>query len=173
MTEAASDSLDNKPTGKSRTGRGGARPGAGRKKGKLEPQTIERHKVLEAFRIRVAKNADRLFDAQMSIAMGVSYLYRIKKDEKGNSKKPELITDPMVISAYLDGDYEDCQDEYYYISTERPNNQAIDSMLDRTFGKPDSKVDVTSGGKTILQPAIISTIAARHAEPQTDPTAGN
>jgi hypothetical protein len=46
-------------------------------------------------------------------------------------------------------------------------------MLNRAFGKPEEKIDITSDGKRIQQPAVISTIASRNAVPETDPTDSN
>ena len=118
---------------------------------------------------RVNKMVDELFNAQASIAQGVSYLYRIDKDDKGHDKPAVIETDPNVIKDYIDGKLDDA-DSYYYITTERPDNRALDSMLNRAFGKPEEKIDITTDGKRIQQPAVISTIAPRHAVPETDPT---
>ena len=46
-------------------------------------------------------------------------------------------------------------------------------MLNRAFGKPEEKIDITSDGKRIQQPAVISTIAPRNAVPETDSTEGD
>jgi hypothetical protein len=165
-TNDQNDSLVNKPKG-----RGGYRPGSGRKPGKMEEQTIRRMKVLEAYRERVMKDADQLFNAQMSLAVGSILLFRIDKDDKGKDLPAVQVTDPEEIKAYIDGDAE--QDAYYYITTKLPDNRAIDSMLDRTFGKAPEKIDVTSNGKTIQSPAIVSTIKPRNADSQTQATAGD
>lgn len=137
---------------------GGKRPGAGRPKGSVLPKTLERHKVLEAMRQRIMNKADLLTDKQLSLAVGQQFLYKIEKefinlgtDKKGNkkgywkNKRPKLVTDEWEIRAYLEnlvdvanGDVEDDQDEgatYYYITAKEPSNQALDSMLDRTFGR--------------------------------------
>ena len=45
-----------------------------------------------------------------------------------------LVTNPGEIRCYLDGDYDNDQ-TYYYITTVTPDNRALDSLLDRTFGK--------------------------------------
>jgi hypothetical protein len=148
---------------------GGARPGAGRPKGKLSKLNEQRQKAKKRFIERVNKMVDDLFNAQASIAQGVSYLYRIDKDDKGHDKPAVIETDPYVIKDYIDGKLDDA-DSYYYITTERPDNRALDSMLNRAFGKPEEKIDITSDGKRIQQPAVISTIAPRHAVPETDPT---
>jgi len=147
---------------------GGARPGAGRPKGKLSKLNEQRQKAKKRFIERVNKMVDELFNAQASIAKGVSYLYRVDKDDKGKDMEAVLVTDPNEIKDYIDGVVD--EDSFYYITTERPDNKALDSMLNRAFGKPEEKIDITSDGKRIQQPAVISTIAPRHAVPETDPT---
>lgn len=131
------DSLNNK------SNRGGVRPGAGRKPGKLEPQTIERHRVIEEFRNRVAKNADRIFNSQMALAEGLTLLFRVDKDSKGKSLPAIQVTDPGEIKDYIDRETD--KDTYYFITTKQPDNRALDSMLDRTFGKSESKL-ILGGG---------------------------
>lgn len=129
MAATTSDSSNNKPSG-----RGGPRPGSGRKPGKMEAATIRRMKVLEAYKRKVEKAASILFTKQMELAQGTSYLYRIETDEKGRRSKPELVTSRITIERYLMEDIDDTA-EYFFIHTERPDNKAIDSMLDRAFGK--------------------------------------
>jgi hypothetical protein len=131
--------------------RGGKRPGAGRKKGSKSKATLEKEAVLKAFRERVMRNADILFDSQLTLARGQTFLYKIEKElqigPKGGkryvSSKPKLVTNQWEIEAYLEntlieGDPEDENDPnatYYYLTTKEPDNRAIDSMLDRTFGR--------------------------------------
>lgn len=130
------ESLNNKSVIKS-SGRGGARPGAGRPKGKAEPQTIERAAALQAFRERVAKNVDKLFNAQLNLATGERYLMVKKTVYIDKEKKTwhEIVEDPNDIKAYLDGELTNTDTDYYYMSVKPANNMAIDSLLDRTFGK--------------------------------------
>jgi hypothetical protein len=130
----AAESPNNKPSG-----RGGARPGAGRKPGVMEPKTIERMAIIEAFRDRVAKNADRLFNAQINLAEGTTHLFRIDKDSKGNNLPAVLVESTEEIRQYLDGETDD---SYYYITTKQPDNRALDSMLDRAFGKAQQSVQL-------------------------------
>lgn len=120
---------------------GGKRPGAGRPKGKLSPQTYDKIRVLEQYKQKVMKVADKLFKSQLHLADGISYLYKITTFKNGSKSRPELITDQLTIEAYLTGDLENEKDEYYYITTEPPDNRAIDSMLDRTFGKATQVVE--------------------------------
>lgn len=134
---------------------GGKRPGSGRKPGKKLAKTLEREKVLDAMRQRIMRISDRLLDKQLVLANGQQFLYRIDKTwvktGKGETsgywrnEKPVLVEGEMEIRSYLEelsdeanGDIERNDDPsaaYYFITTKEPNNQALDSMLDRTFGK--------------------------------------
>jgi hypothetical protein len=128
---------------------GGARPGAGRKPGTKNPETLQKEAVLKEFRGRVMNAADVLFNAQLSLARGMSFLYKIEKEliigpKGGESWKklpPKRVESTIEIESYLNGEIGDTDLDdgtgatYYYITTKEPNNQAIDSMLDRVFGK--------------------------------------
>lgn len=120
-----------------------------------KPWTEEEKKIkrvekeaLEEIKQRIIRNADTLIDAQLSLAKGTSYLYCIEKDKDGKKQKPRLVTDPDIIAEYIDGEYgegESINDEkeYYYISTEKPSGFNINSLLDRTFGKPTQTTELT------------------------------
>ena len=108
----------------------------GRPIGSIGQQTLEQKIVAEEIRQRVMNNAQRLIDAQFSLAQGCSYLYKIEKDEAGKNKKPELVKDPQEIQSYLDGEFEGDSNQYYYITTEKPSGWDIANLLDRTLGKP-------------------------------------
>lgn len=126
---------------------GGPQEGAGRPKGKVSQKTLDKLKVLRAMKERIMRSADQLLNSQMNLAQGVSYLYVIRTNSKGFKEKPELITSQFTIEAYLAGELEDEDNEYYYITTERPDNKALDSLFDRTFGK--APVIVQGGDKPI------------------------
>lgn len=106
----------------------------GRPLGRKNLATIEKELELQYIKERVSKAKEKLLDAQISLAQGVSFLYRIDKDAKGKDKKPELVTSQWEIEQYLSGETD--ADSYYYITTQKPENNAIDSLLDRTVGKP-------------------------------------
>lgn len=134
--------------------KGGKRPGAGRPKGRKDNATLEREKVAEALRQRTMRIADRLLDKQLVLANGQQFLFKIVKEKitgpKGGisykAKKPELVVDESEIRYYLEnqvdeangdiGDDKDPGATYYFITAKEPNGPAIDSMLDRTFGRP-------------------------------------
>lgn len=138
--------------GDGRASNGGARPGAGRPKGTLNPDVQERRIAEQEFRNRVICSKDALMNAQMTLAQGVQMLYCITTDKKGNRSKPELVTDQFTIEAYLAGELNDDQGnngddagsekEYYFITTERPDNRALDSLFDRSFGKAKQPIEL-------------------------------
>lgn len=143
---AKNDSLKNQSApGKN----GGARPGAGRPKGVQSVETRRRAAALEAYKKRVRLQTQRLLDAQMTMAMGVTTLWRIPKvvEERKNKDgevvnsrerngKPEIVTSQRDVEKYLAGDFDnDPKADYYFITTDKPDNRALDSLLDRTYGK--------------------------------------
>jgi len=130
---------------------GGARPGAGRKKGGENKKTKDDKVVQEAFRQRVLKSMGSLIDSQMALAKGVQMLFRIKTVrfidpksgvKKVEKKKPELVEDSTTIADYLAGDYDDDDDVYYFMTTAKPDNKALDSLIDRVFGKATNNLKV-------------------------------
>lgn len=135
-TEKLNSKSVSKPVVKKKNG--GKRPGAGRPKGKKSPAVIEREAALKAFRDRVAKNTERLMNSQMALAEGVSLLFRVDKDSKGKDQPAVQVTDPEEIKQYIDGDLDG--DSYYFITTKQPDNRALDSLFDRTYGKAQQNI---------------------------------
>lgn len=154
--------------------RGGKRVNAGRKRGKKEPQTLEREKILEALRQRTMKIAGNLLDKQLILAYGYQMLYKIEKEfiktgtnkktgeDNGyyRNKKPVLVTIEEEVRLYIEnqvdlanGDMEDNKDPaatYYFIVTKAPDGRTLDSVLNRTFGTPvQSTKIVGDDGKSI------------------------
>lgn len=149
--------------------RNGLNNKGGRPRGSKTKATLEKEKVMAAIRQRTLRNADLIYDSQLSIARGVQFLYKIEKEwiPKGKSgwwkpKKPILVEDEAEIRMYIEGLIEngDTKDvstsgsTYYYITTKEPNNSAIDSMFDRAFGKPTQSIDHTSNGKELPTPIL-------------------
>lgn len=122
---------------------GGKRENAGRK---MLPSTIEAREVKMRFVERVNKNANRLFNAQLDLAIGEKYLMvRIPLDEGKKKYKTEVVTDPEIIAEYLDDNGQTLNnsgDDYYFMTTRPANNQAIESLLNRAFGKAPEKIEV-------------------------------
>lgn len=133
---------------------GGARPGAGRKPGRYNQKTLVAMKIRDAFNQRVMLHADRLFNAQMNLAVGEQYLFVRITEGEGKNKRVyhEVVTDRELIKQYLDyeegiGDNDSPNDDshYYYLSTKPANNMAIDSLLNRALGKVPDKLLIEGG----------------------------
>jgi len=117
---------------------GGKRPGAGRKKGSLNKKTLEQKIVAEAMRQRVLRSAETMMNAHMALAQGLTFLYVIKTITVGKRKqrlKPKLITSQATIEAYLAGELDNGVDEYYFMSTQKPDGGALNSLWERGLGK--------------------------------------
>lgn len=137
----------------------------GRPKGAKSSATIEREAVLRAYRQRVCQQADRLLDAELTVAFGCSYLYRKpKKAEKGEARKAELVTDPEVIRRYLDGELDHDDLDYYYITTERPDTSTVRGMFDRTFDRPAQTVNTPDLPQTtpLFMVGIVPGVSKEH-----------
>lgn len=120
----------------------GKRHGGGRKKGQLAQATLDKMKVKKNLDQRFLRATDKIANAQIALASGLSFLYRVHTDKKGVRSKPELITSQSDIESYLEGSFEHDESDYYYITTKEPSNQAIDSILNRVHGKPTESLDV-------------------------------
>lgn len=127
----------------------------GKKKGTQNKKTIDRKIVEEAFRQRILLNIQGLLTAQIKIAKGTSYLFKIVKTKKGG-KEHILVDDPLEIKYVLDeveGEGE-LDNNYYYISIKQPDNRALDSLMNRVFGTVKESLDITSLGKELPTPIL-------------------
>jgi hypothetical protein len=122
--------------------RGGRRPGAGRKRGHKEPQTLEREAVQAALNQRVFKAADRLFHAQMAQAEGVTFLFR-KPKTGGPAKR---VTDEDTLRRFFDGELDDDEAAWFFVATERPSAEAADRLLNRALGKAVEHLQMAGAG---------------------------
>lgn len=114
---------------------------SGRKKGQKDTTAIMREMAEEAFLNRTEQAINKLFNAQLSKALGCSFLMRVDKDDKGKDMRPAVVEDLDEIKDFLAGNMTmEEQDRYYYITTKEPDNRAIDSLLDRLFGKAPQKI---------------------------------
>jgi hypothetical protein len=142
-------------------GWGGTREGSGRRKGGMNEATKERLAIKAEFQHRVALNADRLFNSQFNLATGEQYLMCRNTIGEGTKQRTvvEVVTDPEIIKQYINGELNNTDDkEWYFISTKPANGMAIDSLLDRSFGKADARLDMTTNGNDI------GTLSAEQAE---------
>jgi len=133
----------------------------GRIQGTKAFKTLVKEEVKEKMNQRIFGIIPSLLNAQASIARGTQYLYRIdttyEKGPRGGTvktrSKPKLVTNPDEIAMYIDAydrsELEDVNSDttYYFITAKEPDNQAIDSLLDRTLGRPKND-DAGTGGNT-------------------------
>ncbi len=106
------------------------------KKGKKSQKVLDREEALRCYRERVSGLIDPILDAQLTLALGSSYLYK-----KSGGRKV-LVTDESEISSYLNGELDNTQ--YDYITTKTPNREALKDLLDRTFGRPTESLQVSA-----------------------------
>jgi hypothetical protein len=114
------------------------------------------------------QNADLLFNAQLTLARGQTFLYKITKEYvqtgKGRGfykkRKPKLVTSQWEIEAYLEGRVREAEDEdddqdpaaiYYFLTTKEPSNHAIDSLVHQGIGKPVQPISGPDGGPIPIQ----------------------
>ena len=150
---------------------GGRRPGAGFPEGVKKKKTIDKMRVMKSFRERVQQHADHLFNAQYDLAVGEKYLMVRRRIGSGDKVKykTEVVTDVEVIKEYIDNPevLNKSGDDYYYITTRAPSNQALDSLLDRGLGKPTEKIEI-EGGFFKADKLIIEVTDDRAIEPERD-----
>ncbi len=131
---------------------GGRRKGAGHPKGKKTAHVLEREAILGAYRQRVCAQAQRLLDAELTVALGCTFLYRKPKEApKGKERKVERVTDAETIEKFLNGELEGDKD-FYFITTEKPDPLTIRGMFDRTFDRPAQRMELTGEGGASLIP---------------------
>ena len=149
-----------------RTKNGGARAGAGHPKGKKTQRVVTREAALRAFRDKVAGVADQLFITQFNLARGEQFLFHKQTTGKGDKRKTEtvIVTDVETIKDYITGNIENDSENYYFISTKAANNQALDSLLNRTFGTAQQSIDLTSDQKALPAP-IYGGLSVRRDSP--------
>lgn len=149
--------------------RAAGKKGGLQKAGRVSLETLQKTLVREHIDQRLMRATDGMVNAQISLARGQQFLYRIKKTwvqtgkgEKAGywrNEKPELVTNQWEIESYLEeladnngelSDDKDSGDTYYYITTKEPNMLAIKDGMDRVHGKPKETVDVTQTHKFSL-----------------------
>lgn len=147
--------------------KGGPQPGSGRPKGKRNAATLERDAIAKAMDQRYMALADKIVNAQATLALGQTFLYKIEKEWRTTGKKnkdgsmvgywfnkaPKQVSTQWEIEKYLgeiaenNGDLSPDREEgdtYYFLTAKEPNNQALDSIINRFRGKPKETIDVNT-----------------------------
>lgn len=102
----------------------------GKPKGRVASHTLEAAAAKQRIIDRVAKDVDNLYNSQKGLAMGSQVL--MCKPKKGNTY---IVENLDLIIGFIDGQLENTDDEYYFMTLVKPDNNAIDSLFDRAFGK--------------------------------------
>lgn len=105
---------------------GGKRPGAGKPKGYKHAKTIEKEIERELLRRQVIANRERMTNAQIEHACGVSYMVLRHKD--GTFTRA---TDEKQLNAALAAG-----SAAFEIFTQAPNPAAYKDLMDRALDKP-------------------------------------
>lgn len=158
---------------KSKSTWGGKREGSGRPKGSMNEATKERIETKAAFIDRVNKNADKLFNSQLDLAVGEKYLMVVRTIGTGSKQRREtsIVTDTDTIKSFLDEELDNTDEEYYFMTTKPADNKAIDSLLNRSFGKAEEKLDITSAGEKISTTTADSSLVDTFVEALKNDTA--
>lgn len=118
-------------------GHGGARKGAGKKKGTKWPSTLAKEAAREILRDMVKAALTPMTEAQIANATGVKHL--MLRDPK--TGKFERVKDEAGIDAALKS-----EGEAVWIYTKDPNVQSFQDLMDRTLDKPSQPVAVEHSG---------------------------
>lgn len=148
--------------------KGGKREGAGRPKGSLSKENQAQAEALKQFKARVRRHLGPLFNSQLSLAKGLQYLIRVdeveKTDSKGKTytvKEHVVVSDPdemVEVLDELDGGAGKVKNNYYYLTVEDPDNRAIDSLIDRTFGRAAQYIDHSTKGEKLNNTTAVTFI---------------
>lgn len=128
-------------------GRGGARPNAGRPKGKQDPQTIEKNQVLQEYKNKILRHADQFFRTQKALAFGHYELFIVEhyEDHNGKVKKRHvLVEDPQLMANILDDPELQQGDNYVVVRKVEADKFTLEAMLDRAFGKATQSIEQTN-----------------------------
>jgi hypothetical protein len=110
---------------------GGARKGAGKKKGTLWKTTVDGKVALDRFRQRTFRIVDKLFNAQLVEALG--YHKMVVTRIVGGAVVQIDVKDPKQMENLLATGEEG--KDYRIVVASEPNHKASQAILDRAFGR--------------------------------------
>lgn len=139
--------------------KGGKRTGAGRPKGSVSPQTLDKLAAREFVRQKVTEALEGLLEAQIANSKGLKYLV-VRNAKTG---KFERVTQTHMESLMLPGNEEAL--ERVEVWEKDPSVQAFTDLLNRALDKPaeqKQEFDVTLRGDAEL---VARLAGARKREP--------
>ncbi len=118
-------------------------------------QELQKDAVKRALDQRYMRVSDKIAGAQISLALGIQYMMKIDKVYNVKSKtwiaqKPVRVINDFEIALGLEAmrtardssEYSEAETEYYYMTADKPDNAAIDSILNRVHGKPTESLQL-------------------------------
>ena len=96
----------------------------------------------EAVRTRISRHAQQLLSTQLALALGA---YRLMTPDL-DGKTMVQVTDAKDIDAWFRGE----RRHYTFLEVVKGDNRAIDSMLDRAFGRPSSTDESLSRPQVVV-----------------------
>lgn len=124
----------------------------GRPKGVKNPATLEREEVRKKVDQLILSRAEAIIRATFIPTMGMNFCYRVDeiKNKKGAviGTKNRLVTDPHEIEMALNiieaGDNGGEENNYYFVTSERPDFRAGEALLNRALGKAKESIEHTN-----------------------------
>jgi len=118
------------------------------RQGTKNKKTILKEEALKEYEQKMLDNLYAVTRAQLMMAVGAQYLYKIEKRYEGKkvvSREARRVTDAWEMEAFLNDYINDVHDTsptatYYFLVAKDPNVKAISDILDRLGGKPTQKV---------------------------------
>lgn len=112
----------------------------GRPLGSKNPQTLERERIDREVRERIGRNAQRILEAQMAVALGNTMAF------SKVTGKPVLVTDPEQAQRIVDGD-----EDGIVLRGVDPDPDACQKLLDRYMGRAKESVEHSGPDGTKLE----------------------
>lgn len=119
--------------------------------------TLLKEEVFKDTQNIIAGRALSLMEKQYHLAIGAIKVFVVRSHWEGAGinrrlvkEKPEIIKDEQSIYEAIDYEFGGCikkekfdeQIKYYFVVTKEPNLKAIDSLLNRVFGKPTENKNI-------------------------------
>src|SRR5215831_5852396 len=121
---------------------GGARPGAGRPRGKKMLKTLEKEAARELVRQKITERLETLIDAQIDNAEGIRHL--MMRDPK-TGRFERITGDAKQVDKAIKSK------NACWIYTKAPNVQAFTDLMNRALDKPAEHVEIEGAGSITIR----------------------
>ena len=112
-------------------------------KGKLHPHTLDARRIYAEYRQGILEKAQQLLRRHMIPAMGCTYVYKKVGENRVLVEDPLEIEEALNVIDDAEGydESERSEAHYYYIVTKDPDWRAIESLMNRVFGKAVARLE--------------------------------